>query len=121
YNPAHAGARQEVFPYLPRQRSTLLFNFKSTFRFVPAQYLEAMGLHAAEFWHPEITDYYRFALSRPEIDGVLIAPRTTAELDGLAAALARGPLTEEEESYLMDIALVAHGDAKVVPEREVVA
>src|SRR5262249_38603427 len=64
YNPDHAGARQDVFPHLPRQRSTLLFNFKSTFRFVPPEQLEAMGLPTADYWHPEITDYYRFALSR---------------------------------------------------------
>src|SRR5262249_31346387 len=79
HNPDHSGARQDVSPHLPRQRSTLLFNFKSTFGFVPPQLLEEMGLHAREYWHPEITDYYRFALSRPEIDGVLMAQRTPQE------------------------------------------
>jgi hypothetical protein len=113
YNPDHSGARQDVFPHLPRQRRTLLFNFKSTFRFVPPQSLEEMGLHATEYWHPEITDYYRFALSRPELDGVLMAPRTPVEVQALAAALAKGPLTEEEEAYLMDTALVARGEACV--------
>jgi hypothetical protein len=121
YNPDHSGARQDVFPHLPRQRSTLLFNFKSTFAFVPPRLLEEIGLNAAEYWHPEKTDYYRFALSRPEIDGVLMAPGTPQELDGLAAALARGPLTEEEETYLMDTALVARGDGTVAPEREAIA
>jgi hypothetical protein len=121
YNPDHSGARQDVFPHLPRQRSTLLFNFKSTFGFVPPRLLEEMGLRAAEYWHPEKTDYYRFALSRSEIDGVLMAPGTPQELDGLAAALARGPLTEEEETYLMDTALVARGEGTVAPEREAIA
>jgi len=121
YNPDHAGAREDLFPHLPRRRPTLLFNFKNTFRFVPPQGLEAMGLGAAEYWHPEVTDYYRFALSRPEIDGILMAPRTPAELGALAAALAKGPLTEEEEDYLMNIARVARGEAEVVPEPEGVA
>ena len=116
YNPDHAGARYDVFPHLPRQRTTLLFNFKSTFRFIPPRLLDELGLHAADYWHPEITDYYRFALSRPEIDGVLMAPGTPAELKALAAAVAQGPLTEEEEAYLMDIALVARGEASVGPE-----
>jgi hypothetical protein len=121
YNPDHAGARRDVFPHLPGKRSTLLFNFNSTFHSIPPQQLEAMGLNTADYWHPEITDYYRFALSRPVIDGVLMAPRTPEELQALAAALARGPLTEEEEAYLMDIALVARGEAYVVPEMASVA
>jgi hypothetical protein len=115
YNPDHSGARRDVFPHLPRQRRILLFNFKSTYGFVPPQLLEEMGLHATEYWHPEITDYYRFALSRPELDGVLMAPRTPVEVQGLAAALTKGPLTEEEEAYLMDTALVARGAACVGP------
>ena len=118
YNPDHAGAREDVFPYLPRQRSTLLFNFKSAFRFVPPRLLEQMGLNEDDYWYPEITDYYRFALSRPEFDGILMAPQTPLELEALAAALKRGPLTEEEEAYLMDIALVARGEAKVLSEKE---
>jgi hypothetical protein len=80
--------------------------------------MEALGLHGSRYWHPEITDQYRFALSRPELDGVLLAPKTPEELQGVADALARGPLTEEEQTYLTDVALVARGDAKVVPEEQ---
>src|SRR5262249_46751184 len=118
YNPDHSGAREDLFPQLPRQRSTLLFNFKNTFGFVPPWRLEEMGLDEAEYWHPGICDYYRFALSRPEIDGILMAPRTPAELSALAGAIQRGPLTEEEEAYLMDIALVARGEATVSMEKQ---
>jgi hypothetical protein len=118
YNPDHARGREDLFLHMPRQRSTLLFNFKNTFGFVPPWRLEEMGLRAAEYWHPEICDYYRFALSRPEIDGILMAPRTPAELSALAGAIQRGPLTEEEEAYLMDIALVARGEATVSMEKQ---
>jgi aryl-alcohol dehydrogenase-like predicted oxidoreductase len=100
---------------------TLLFSFTSTFGYVPPAEMEEMGLHGSVYWHPEITDHYRFALSRPEIDGVLMAPKTPEELQGVAEALARGPLTEEAQAYLMDIALVARGKAKVVPEEQVFA
>src|SRR5271157_1231475 len=68
------------------------------------------------FWHPEITDHYRFALSRPELDGLLIAPATPNEVAALAEALKKGPLDEEEETYLTHAALVAQGHAKVEPE-----
>ena len=65
---------------------------------------------------PAITDHYRFAIARPELDGLLVAQRTPHEVEDLAAALERGPLTGEEEAYLIDVAAVARGDARVVPE-----
>jgi predicted aldo/keto reductase-like oxidoreductase len=83
--------------------------------------MEAMGLHGSVYWHPEISDHYRFVLSRPEIDGILMGPKTPEELQGVAEALARGPLTEEEQDYLMHVALVARGEAKVEPEEQVFA
>jgi hypothetical protein len=46
-------------------------------------------------------------LSRPEIDGFLLALKTPEELAMLAEALAKGPLTEEARAYLLDVALVA--------------
>jgi predicted aldo/keto reductase-like oxidoreductase len=143
YNPDHPGAAKDLFPHLPsssprpRFRSegsgargngkdrkaprTLLFSFKSTFGYVPPTAMEAMGLHGSVYWHPEITDYYRFSLSRPEIDGVLMGPNTPGELQGVAEALARGPLTAEEQAYLVDVARVARGEAKVGPEEQVFA
>jgi hypothetical protein len=116
YNPGHCGARRDLFPHRPPESPTLLFNFKSTYGYVPPQRMDELGLQHPTYWHPEITDYYRFALSRPELDGVLMAPGTPRELAALAEALTRGPLDEEEESYLMDLALVARGAAKVVEE-----
>ena len=97
----------------------MLFNFKSTSGYVPPPAMEAMGLRHSVYWHPKITDHYRFVLSRPEIDGVLLALKTPEELQGVAEALDRGPLTEEEQAYLMDVALVARGEAKVEPEENV--
>ncbi len=72
-----------------------------------------LGLPGDVYWHPEITDHYRFALSRPELDGLLVAPATPEEVAALASALSKGPLDEEEETYLMHVALVAQGQAKV--------
>ncbi len=113
YNPGHAGARQDLFPHLTSPTSPLLFGFKSTFGYVRPEQMTALGLRAEVYWHPEITDHYRFALSRPELDGLLIAPRTPREIATLAEALEKGPLDEEEQTYLMHVALVAQGQAKV--------
>jgi hypothetical protein len=124
YNPDHAGADKDVFPYLrplSYRSRPLLFSFKSTFGYVPPAEMDGMGLHGSVYWHPEITDHYRFVLSRPEIDGVLMAPRTPAELQGIADAIARAPLTEEEQAFLRNIALVARGEAKVERREQVFA
>lgn len=117
YNAGHPGARRDVFPHLPEPPRPLLFGFKSTFSYVPPAQMTAYGLPAPEYWHPAITDHYRFALTPPEMDGLLLALRTPVEVAALAAALEQGPLTEEEETYLMNVAGVARGEARVVPDR----
>ena len=133
YNPDHPGAAKDLFPHLhsPSPRNgrskgrraarTLLFSFKSTFGYVPPAEMEAMSLPGSIYWHPQIIDHYRFVLSRPEIDGILMGPRTPEELKGVANAVTRGPLTVDEQAYLMDVALVARGEARVGPEEQVFA
>jgi hypothetical protein len=121
--PSVEGTAESGDPALARGTGarTLLFNFKSTFGYVPPAEMEAMGLHGSVYWHPQITDHYRFVLSRREFDGILIGPRTPEDLGGIAEALANGPLTEEEQAYLLDVAMVARGGAKVEPEEQVSA
>jgi predicted aldo/keto reductase-like oxidoreductase len=118
YNPGHAGAREDLFPHLPQPTSPLLFGFKSTFAYVPPPQMAELGLPGDVYWHPDVTDHYRFALSRPELDGLLIGPATPQEVTALADALKKGPLDEEEETYLMQVALVAQGQALVEPEEQ---
>jgi hypothetical protein len=116
YNPDHSGAREDVFPHVPERPRPLLFNFKSTFGYVPPARMAEIGLPGPDYWNPDVTDHYRFALTRPEMDGLLIGLRRPAEVAALAEALERGPLTEEEETYLMDVASVARGEARVAPD-----
>jgi hypothetical protein len=118
YNPGHAGARQDLFPYLTAPTSPLLFGFKSTFGYVRPEQMTELGLSGDVYWNPEIGDHYRFALSRPELDGLLIAPATPKQVVALAEVLEKGPLDEEEETYLMHVALVAQGQAKVEEMRD---
>jgi hypothetical protein len=102
YNAGHPGARGDLFPHLPPKRSTLLFNFKSTDAYVSHERLAQLGL-AESNWHPHLTDHYRFALSRPEVDGVLCSLASEQQVTDLADALARGPLTEGEQDYVMTL------------------
>ena len=118
YNADHSGARDDLFPRVPERPRPLLFNFKSTSGWVPPGRMAEIGLVAPDYWQPEVTDHYRFAFTRPQLDGLLVASRTPREVEGLAAALERGPLTGEEETYLIDVAAVARGAARVIPEGE---
>jgi hypothetical protein len=112
YNTLHRGAEKDLFPHAPRRRRTLVYNFTSTHGFLRPERYEELGL-TADHWQPSVTDHYRFALAHKEIDGLLCAPKTTAELDALGRALEAGPLTEEETIYLADLADLALGKASL--------
>ncbi len=110
YNPAHPGARVDLFPFLPPVRTGRIFNFKSTMFKVTAEMLPSLGLSPG-YRLPDIPDYYRFALSRPELDGLLASPKTPEEVEALAEALAKGSLLPEEEEHMLWLSSLAsaHG------------
>ncbi|HET7504415.1 MAG TPA: hypothetical protein VFK02_25510 [Kofleriaceae bacterium] len=83
YNPQHPGAREDVFA-ARRTRNTRLFAFKTSWG--------ATG---------DVPERYRFALSRPELDGILVKLRTPKEVDALATAMTRPPMTEAEQRRLI--------------------
>jgi hypothetical protein len=114
YNAMHRGAEKDVFPHIPRRKAnrSLLYNFKSVDGFLPAERYAALGL-SGDHWRPKATDYYRFALARPEIDGLLCAPHDPRKVEELALALEEGPLTEEERTYIRDLADLARGKARL--------
>ncbi len=103
YNPLHVGARAELFARLRPRRAALLYNFNSTRGFVGRAAMTALGL-GPRYWRPRVTDCYRFVLARPEVDGLLVAMRSPAEVAALARAFAQGPLDAEEQQYLTDLA-----------------
>jgi hypothetical protein len=111
YNASHPKARTEVHPHLPERRRTLLYGFLNTDGFVPR--IRTLGL-SRDFWQPAITDHYRFALTPPQVDGLLCAPKTPREIDTLCRALEQRPLDAEEEQYLIDLAKLREGRAVLV-------
>ncbi len=108
YNPVYAKARDDLFPYVkPReQRKTLLYNFKSTDSYIDndAQYAQ-LGV-TEDNWKPHVTDYYRFALTSPALDGLLVGLDTPDQVGALADALAKGPLDDEDHQYLLDLGVL---------------
>jgi hypothetical protein len=116
YNPSHDGARTDLFPHLTQTATTLFYNFKSTLGFVPPDRYPALKV-SDDYWRPSITDYYRFALTNPEIDGVLCSPKNPSEVDALRQALEHGPLDADEEEHLVHLAQLSEGRAELVGER----
>jgi hypothetical protein len=118
YNPRHPGAHADLFPHLPERgdgRRTLLFNFKSTLGHVASEEQYAAFGIGADYWRPHQTDYYRFALTEPVLDGILCALPGADAVRELADALDRGPLDEEDRQYLLDLGELLRGTAQVVP------
>jgi len=108
YNTAHPGAQFDLFPYLPADRSPLLFNFKSMMFAVPEPTFKTLGLgpHA---WLPKPTDYYRFVLSNPHVDGILCSPMSPQEVDSLVQALDDRALAPHEQQYMVWLSSLVHG------------
>jgi len=103
YNASHPGACRDLFPHVASRGPTLLFGFKSTGVSLRPDRTKSRFVRGDVDWRPKLTDCYRFALTRPELDGLLIAPQTAAELSGIEAALTRGPLDQEEERFFLDL------------------
>jgi hypothetical protein len=107
YNTAHPGARSDLLPFLRPGRTARIFNFKSTMFQVTSERLSGLGLSPKSCWLPAVPDYYRFALSRPELDGILASPSTPEEVGALADALSRGALLPEEEEHMIWLSSLA--------------
>jgi hypothetical protein len=100
YNTAHPGAEFDVFPFMRPDHAGLIFNFKSILSAVTPEHIRQLGL-GGSLWLPKITDYYRFVLTNPNINGVLCSPATPGQLAELMAALDDRPLTVAEEQYMV--------------------
>src|SRR5262249_49151235 len=101
YNPRHPGAKVDVFPSRSKSSRSRIYSFKSTLGRPDPR---ALG---DRFWIPSHADYYRYALSPAEMDGILISVNTSRELAELIAALERGPLSPEEEEHMEVLARLA--------------
>jgi hypothetical protein len=113
YNPAHPGAQEDIFP-VKEATSTLLYAFKAASVRPSEAALARIASLPDGVWLPDPTDYYRFALSRAAVDGLLCSPQTPSEIEALARAMEQPPLDVEEEEHMIDLALLARGDAEIV-------
>ena len=102
YNILHTGARADLFPYLTRPTRTLLYNFTTTNGHLSDDQWRELGL-PDDIWRPSVTDHYRFALTRPEIAGLLASFGEPAHIKAFSEAMAQGPLTPDEERQMIEL------------------
>ncbi len=95
YNAAHPGAETEVFPLLGEGRPGVVAYTATRW----GHLLDPAMTPAGEA-RPTPSDCYRFALTHPSVDLAMCAPRDGAELDLALATLERGPMTDDELSWM---------------------
>jgi aryl-alcohol dehydrogenase-like predicted oxidoreductase len=103
YNAAHPGAEVDIFPHLPAKKPVIAAYTATSWRKL---------LSPPKGWSgPAATagDCFRFCLTNPNVDLVVSAPKTAAELRENMQALARGPLTDEEMARMRALGKAVHG------------
>lgn len=103
YNAAHPGAERDIFPHLEKRHPAVVAYTATCWRKL---------LKRPQAWDgplPSAGDCYRFCLSNPNVDLVLTAPKTVDELRQNLAALDKGPLSPDEQTWMRQFGSVVHG------------
>lgn len=113
YNAAHPGAERDVFPHVPAHGRTGLVAFTATSW---GQLLRPRSTPAGERT-PTAADCYRFVLSNPLIDVCATGPASAAHVDEALAAVERGPMSDEELTWMRRVGAAVRGKAILGRER----
>jgi predicted aldo/keto reductase-like oxidoreductase len=103
YNAAHPGAEREIFPHRRVDKPTILAYTGTSWRRL---------LKRPRGWEgPVMTagDCYRFQLSSPHVDLALTGPANRAEMEQNLTELKKGPLSDEEQTWMRDFGRAVHG------------
>jgi len=103
YNAAHPGAEVDIFPHLPAKKPVIAAYTATAWRRL---------LRAPKGWSgppASAGDCFRFCLTNPQVDVVISAPKTAAEMRQNMVAIARGPLDDAEMARLRAFGKAVHG------------
>jgi aryl-alcohol dehydrogenase-like predicted oxidoreductase len=103
YNAAHPGAERDIFPHLATRQPHVVAYTATRWRKL---------LKRPKGWDGNVMtagDCYRFCLSSPHVDVVLTGPASSEQLDENLAAIAKGPLTPEEDTWMRAFGKAVHG------------
>jgi aryl-alcohol dehydrogenase-like predicted oxidoreductase len=105
YNAAHRGAEQDIFPYLAAYNPGVISYTATRWRYL---------IRRHKTWpkdHPIPTPglCYRFVLSNPHVHVCMTAPANIKQFEENATEVRKGPLSEEELSFIKEYGdLVRH-------------
>jgi aryl-alcohol dehydrogenase-like predicted oxidoreductase len=103
YNAAHPGAERDIFPHCDNRKPNIVAYTATRWRKL---------LKAPSGWKGNVMtagDCYRFCLSSPHVDVTLTGPASTAQLEENIAAIEKGPLTPEENTWMREFGKAVHG------------
>jgi aryl-alcohol dehydrogenase-like predicted oxidoreductase len=103
YNAAHPGAERDIFPQLAKRQPNIVAYTATSWRKL---------LRVPGGWTGKVMtagDCYRFCLSSPHVEVCLTGPASTAQLDENLAALDKGPLSVEEDTWMRSFGKAVHG------------
>jgi aryl-alcohol dehydrogenase-like predicted oxidoreductase len=103
YNAAHPGAEIDIFPHLERRKPMVVAYTATSWRKL---------LRAPKGWTGKVAtpgDCYRFCLTNPHVDAVLSAPKTVEQMRENLAALDKGPLSDDEMTWMRDFGRAVRG------------
>jgi len=104
YNAAHRGAEQDIFPRLAAHNPGVVSYTATRWRFL----LRRPKGWPADGRVPSAGLCYRFALSNPDVDVCLMAPRSERAVVENLAAVRQGPLDEEESRFMREFGDAVH-------------
>lgn len=105
YNAKHPGAEQDVFPHVAARNVLVVAYTATSWRQLirPVQGLDMRPYPGAERAPPMSAGLcYRFCLGSPHVHVVLTGPSSRQQLDDNLDALAKGPLSAEEEAWVRE-------------------
>lgn len=107
YNAAHRGAERDIFPHLAAHDPGVVSYTATRWGFLTRR---------TRHWPrggpiPTAGQCYRFALSCPEVDVCLTAPRSERQFAENLAAVREGPLPEDEMQFLRSYGDAVHRSA----------
>jgi aryl-alcohol dehydrogenase-like predicted oxidoreductase len=103
YNAAHPGAERDIFPHLEHRKPNVVSYTATSWRKL---------LKTPKGWTRDpmtAGDCYRFCLSSPHVDVCLTGPANGEQLDANLAALDKGPLSDDENTWMREFGKAVHG------------
>jgi aryl-alcohol dehydrogenase-like predicted oxidoreductase len=103
YNAAHPGAETDIFPHLPAKKPIIAAYTATSWTKL---------LRPPKGWTGPAAsagDCFRFCLSNPNVDLVVSAPKTAAQMRENMKALELGPLSDEEMARMRALGKAVHG------------